>query len=125
MIHNSESKKRLARLRKICEALPEVDVSGEQHLGFKVRKKTFAYYLFDHHGDGKVALCVKTEPDKNQFYVEIAPERFFIPAYLGGRGWVALRLDGESVDWGEVEALVRVSYRLVAPKGLGGGWRDG
>ena len=44
---------RLVRLTRICQALPEVvrEVKG-QHAGFAVRKKTFAYFLSDHHGDG-------------------------------------------------------------------------
>src|SRR5262245_61275295 len=42
--------KRLAQLLGICEALPEVDISGDQHLAFRIRNKTFAYYLDDHHG---------------------------------------------------------------------------
>jgi hypothetical protein len=116
--HTKESKKRLERLIKLCEGLPEVEVSGETHVGFKVRKKTFGYYLFDHHGDGRVALCVKVPAGKNRLYLENAPERFFTPSYLGSKGWVGLRLDGKAVDWGEVEALVKESYRQVAPKGL-------
>jgi predicted DNA-binding protein (MmcQ/YjbR family) len=45
-------------------------------------------------------------------------ERFFAPPYLGGRGWVGVRLHG-SPDWEEIAALVRRSYRLVAPRRLG------
>ena len=41
-------------------------------------------------------------------------DRFTIAAYVGKHGWVELDLSGK-VDWGEVEALVRESYRLVAP----------
>jgi hypothetical protein len=48
-----------ARLVAICRALPEVTSSGDQHLSFRVRNKTFAYYLDDHHGDGRTALCCK------------------------------------------------------------------
>jgi phosphoribosylglycinamide formyltransferase-1 len=46
------------------------------------------------------------------------PERFYIPAYLGSRGWVGLRLDTSEIDWEEVTELVSGSYRLVAPKRL-------
>ena len=45
------------------------------------------------------------------------PERFFVPPYVGPKGWVGMRLDG-GPDWGEVAMLVRRSYRLVAPKRL-------
>ena len=46
------------------------------------------------------------------------PERFYLPAYIGPKGWVALRLDRGEVDWEEVGRLVVDSYRLVAPKRL-------
>jgi hypothetical protein len=47
------------------------------------------------------------------------PARFYLPAYIGSRGWVALRLDVGNVDWDEVSELVIGRYRLVAPKRLG------
>jgi predicted DNA-binding protein (MmcQ/YjbR family) len=46
------------------------------------------------------------------------PDRFYMPAYIGPKGWVALRLDVGEVDWDEVAHLVANSYRLVAPKRL-------
>ena len=46
------------------------------------------------------------------------PERFYIPAYLGSKGWVGLRLDIGEIDWEEVTELVHGSYRLVAPKAI-------
>ena len=46
------------------------------------------------------------------------PHRFYLPRYVGSRGWVALRLDLQDVDWGEVAELVADSYRLVAPRRL-------
>jgi len=49
-----ETGRRRARLVESCASLPEVDVSGDEHLAFKVRKKIFAYYLHDHHGDGRI-----------------------------------------------------------------------
>ena len=57
-----DTKRRLDKLLAIARELPEVDISGEEHLKFQVRRKTFAYYLDDHHGDGQVALCCKVHP---------------------------------------------------------------
>lgn len=110
---------RLARLSKICLALPEAgrEVHG-QHAAFLVRKKTFAYFLNDHHGDGIVAVTAKVLPGDNQALVAAQPKRFYLPAYIGPRGWVALRLDIGKVDWEEVAELVAGSYRLAAPKRL-------
>jgi hypothetical protein len=107
-----------ARLAGICAALPEVTGSGDQHTTFQVRGRTFAYYLDDHHGDGRVALCCKAAPGGNTALVASDPERFYLPTYVGPRGWVALRLDTGEVDWDEVAELVADSYRLVAPKRL-------
>jgi predicted DNA-binding protein (MmcQ/YjbR family) len=108
---------RLARITKICLALPEAtrEVMGS-HAGFRVRKKVFAYFLNDHHGDGIVSVCARVLPGDNTALIAAQPERFYLPAYIGPRGWVALRLDRGAVDWKEVAELVKTSYQLVAPK---------
>jgi phosphoribosylglycinamide formyltransferase-1 len=110
---------KLARLTKICLALPEATTYRQgSHGGFLVRKKTFAYSLDDHHGDGILAVTCKVMPGDNQALVAAQPERFYLPAYIGSKGWVAMRLDIGEVDWEEVAELVTCSYRLVAPKRL-------
>jgi predicted DNA-binding protein (MmcQ/YjbR family) len=110
---------RLARLTKICVALPDAtrEVMGS-HAGFRVRKKTFAYFLNDHHGDGIVSVCAKVLPGDNTALISAQPARFYMPSYIGPKGWVALRLDRGAVDWKEVGELVKTSYQLVAPKRL-------
>ena len=110
---------RLARLTKICLALPEVvrEVQGQQ-AGFMVGKKKFAYFLNDHHGDGIVGFTCKVLPGDNDALVQAHPERFYRPAYLASSGWVAMRLDAGKVDWSEVAELVMTSYRWLAPKRL-------
>ncbi|PWU02929.1 MAG: phosphoribosylglycinamide formyltransferase [Terriglobia bacterium] len=109
----------LARLTKICLALPETtrEMHGS-HASFLVRKKTFAYFLNNHHGDGIVSVTCKVLPGENGALAAAQPERFYLPAYIGPRGWVALRLDVGKVDWEEVGELVKVGYRLSAPKSL-------
>lgn len=107
-----------ARLVRICDAFPEVEVSGDQHLAFRVRKKTFAYFLNDHHGDGRIAVCCKAYPGDQDFLVKLDPTRYYVPAYLGHKGWVALRLELAAVDWDQVSRLVFNAYRLTAPKRL-------
>jgi phosphoribosylglycinamide formyltransferase-1 len=110
---------RLVRLTEICLALPEAarEIMGG-HAGFKVRKKVFVYFLNDHHGDGIVSVACKVLPGDNAALTKAMPGRFYLPAYIGPRGWVALRLDIGKVDWSEVGELVMTSYRLVAPKTL-------
>ena len=110
---------RLARLTKICLALPDAtrEVMGD-HAGFRVRKKTFAYFLNDHHGDGIVSVCAKVLPGDNTALISAQPARFYLPAYIGPRGWVALRLDRGAIDWTEVSELVKTSYQLITTKHL-------
>src|ERR1035441_7652628 len=110
---------RLARLMKICLALPEArQEAASRHATFLVRKEVFAYYLNDHHGDGIVSVCCKVLPGDNEVLVAAHPARFYMPAYIGPRGWVALRLDVGGLDWNEVAELVVGSYKLIAPKRL-------
>jgi hypothetical protein len=111
--------RRLVRLTKICLALPEVsrELTGD-HAGFKVRKTTFGYFLNNHHGDGIVAVCFKMAPDDNAKLVAFDPSRFYLPAYIGPRGWIGLRLAVGKIDWEEVADFVGDSYRLVAPRRL-------
>ena len=113
---------RLARLTEICLALPEATRRDQgRHASFLVRKKTFAYFLDDHHGDGIVAVSCKAALGENADLIASDPARFYRPAYVGPNGWVALRLDVGAVDWNEVAELVIDSYRLIAPKRLAAG----
>lgn len=117
MPQRSSEDSRLARLTKICLAFPgtERKLHGS-HAQFLVRKKTFAYFLNDHHGDGIVSVTGKVLPGENTALAAAQPSRFYLPAYVGPRGWVALRLDFGKVDWEEVGELMKCSYRLTAPK---------
>lgn len=108
------------RVTAICSALPEV-VSGSrtgQHTGFSVRGKAFAYYLVDHHGDGRTAFSCRLSVGAQQALVDAQPHRFFVAPYTGRYGWIVLDLDAGPLDWAEVEALARESYAIVAPKKL-------
>ena len=110
---------RLTRLTEIALALPEATrkIHGS-HAQFLVRKKTFAYFLDNHHGDGIVAVTGKVMPGDNKALAEAQPRRFYLPAYIASKGWVALRLDVGKVDWDEARELLLGSYTLVAPKRL-------
>jgi predicted DNA-binding protein (MmcQ/YjbR family) len=109
----------LQRLTKVCLSLPEAARrdSGD-HADFRVRGKVFAYFLNNHHGDGIVAVCCKAALGENVDRASREPQRFYLPPYIGPRGWFGLRLDGEAIDWSEVRNLVELSYGLVAPKRL-------
>ncbi len=114
--------KRLQKLISICGSLPEVAVAviGRQgeHRSFIVRKKIFGYYTFDHHGDGREALLCKAPAGEQGRLVEEDPRRFFVPPYVGPKGWVGVRLDVGKPDWSEIAYLARAAYRLTAPRTL-------
>jgi hypothetical protein len=109
---------RLARLTEFALALPQAtrEDSG-RHATFRVRTRVFAYFLDDHHGDGIVGLVCKPRWE-NEALIAADPGRFYMPAYLGPRGWIGVRLDTGDVDWAEVEDFVADSYLLTAPKRL-------
>ena len=116
----SASTPRRERLAAICAALPEVAIEprGDGHIAFRVRRKIFAYYLFDHHDDGMIAFCCKSSLSEQRRLVKDDADAFFVPAYLGSKGWVAIRLDLDEVDWDTVSELARRAYQDVAPKKL-------
>lgn len=110
---------RRKRLVALCEGLPgaTAERAGAEHLAFKAGKKIFAYYAYDHHGDGRIALLCKAPPGEQGRLVDEDPERYFVPPYVGPRGWVGLRLDTPRVDWRTVKNLLSVAYVLTARKG--------
>jgi predicted DNA-binding protein (MmcQ/YjbR family) len=113
------NQERLQKLSSICLSLPQALRQDQgSHAAFSVSKKVFVYYLNDHHGDGIVGFCCKVLPGDNEKLISSNPRKFYMPAYVGPRGWVALRLDRRTVDWSEVKELVRCSYMLTAPKRL-------
>jgi hypothetical protein len=119
MIDAGRDRERLEKLTKICMALPGASKEAMHgHVAFKVGKKTFAYYLNDHHGDGIVSVCCKVLAGDNERLIDGNPRKFYMPAYIGPRGWVALRVDRATVDWSEVQELLRGSYEQMAPKKL-------
>ena len=108
----------LARLRKICLALPEaheVEAWGEPT--FRVKNKIFAMYATasTHHGDGRPGVWIKATPINQQLLLRADRTRYFYPPYVGPSGWIGVFLD-QKPQWAELRALVRDGWRLAAPK---------
>ena len=116
----SDTEQRRERLVKICRALPEteVEVAGESHLAFRIRKRIFGYYTFDHHGDGIIAFWCKSTLSDQRRLIKEDPVTFLIPAYVGSKGWISIRLDLNEVDWDTVSELARRAYQATAPRKL-------
>jgi predicted DNA-binding protein (MmcQ/YjbR family) len=114
-----QAKEILADLSEICLSLPEASRRDmNDHADFRVRGKVFAYFLNNHHGDKIVSVCCRSSLGENIDRASREPDRFYLPAYIGPRGWFGLRLDGGAIDWAEVRNLVELSYALAAPKSL-------
>jgi hypothetical protein len=112
----------LARLRRVCLALPEaheVEAWGEPTL--RVRTRMFAMYAAagNHHGGGRAAVWLKAAAGNQALMIAADPGRFFVRPYVGPSGWVGVRL-GRGTDWRELGELLADAYRLVAPKRLAG-----
>jgi predicted DNA-binding protein (MmcQ/YjbR family) len=105
----------LSRLREICLAFPEAtEKETWEAPTFRVRDKIFAMV---HPVNGAASFWCKAPPGAQTILVNAAPERFFVPPYVGRNGWIGVWLDA-GLDWDEVRALVRRSYGLTAPRRL-------
>ena len=107
----------LERVRRLCLALPEATerLSHGAPTFFVRGKKTFVMFLDDHHGDGRLALWCSAPPGVQAAVVEEDPVRFFVPPYVGHRGWIGVRLDID-VDWDEIAGVVEDAYRDRRPQ---------
>ncbi|HJU73041.1 MAG TPA: MmcQ/YjbR family DNA-binding protein [Gemmatimonadaceae bacterium] len=109
----------LARIRKICLALPAAhEVTAWEAPTFRVRNKLFAMYASsgNHHG-GRVAIWCKATHIDQELLIKSDPNRYFKPPYVGPSGWVGIYLDGNP-DWAAIAAQLGDAYRLIAPKRL-------
>ena len=108
----------LVRLRALCLAFPEVTerLSHGEPTFFVRGQRVFVTYA-DHHHDDRLAFWCAAPEGFQRMLVEAEPDRFFVPPYVGTRGWIGVRLD-VPLDWDEVASIVEGAYRAVAPRRL-------
>jgi hypothetical protein len=106
-------------VRKVCLSFPEVTerLSHGAPTWFIRDKKTLATVWSDHHGDGILGLICAAPPGVQQQLVDEEPDRFYVPPYVGHRGWIGVRLDVKP-NWTEIREIIADSYRCVAPAKL-------
>jgi len=105
---------------RICCHFPEVTEDGmHRHRDYKVAGRSFATFTVNHHGDERLALLLNASPETQQMYVDSAPKVFFVPPYVGPRGWYGIDL-ASGIRWPRVAELARDAYARVAPKSLAG-----
>ena len=117
---SARTEQRREQLTALCLALPAAEVTSKYppHLAFEARGKRFAYYWDNHHDDGRIAIWCKSTALEQAELVASDPAQFFVPPYVGPKGWIGVRLDLEEVDWETVRSVVLDSYRRTAPKTL-------
>ncbi len=107
----------LDRLRKLCLSFPGATEKLSHGEPTWFAKKVFVT-LSDHHHDDRVGFWAPAPPGAQEALTQSDPERFFVPKYVGGKGWVGVRLDVPNLDWDEIAEIVEDAYRQVAPKRL-------
>jgi hypothetical protein len=109
----------VAAVRKICLGFPEVNerLSHGAPTFFVRDKKSMATVWDNHHGDETLGLVCAAPPGVQQQLIDEEPKRFYVPAYVGHRGWIGVRLD-VAVDWDEIAEILDDAYRCVAPPTL-------
>jgi len=116
----SKSAAPLAKLRKICLALPEAhEVEAWGAPTFRVKNKIFAMFASEntHHGGGRPGVWIKSEYTVQQIVLASDADRYFKPPYVGPGGWIGAFLDRKP-DWKTIGELLLDAYRRTAPKKL-------
>jgi hypothetical protein len=107
-------------MRAICLSLPEVTErpSHGAPTWFVRGKSAFVTLWADgHHENQFPHLWCAAAPGAQDELTASAPDRFFRPPYVGGRGWIGVRLDRDP-DWTEIAELCQDAYRVIAPARL-------
>jgi predicted DNA-binding protein (MmcQ/YjbR family) len=107
-----------AAVRKVCLSFPDTEeTDGHSMANFKVRGKTFATYAINHHGDGRVALWLEAPSGSQALHIDMDPEHYFKPQYVGPKGWLGVELN-KRLEWKVISKRVREAYEKVAPAEL-------
>lgn len=105
-------------VREVLLSFPEAqEYLSHGSPNFRVRGKTFAAYLVNHHGDGRIALWLNAPDGAQSARALEQPEFFFVPPYVGPKGWLGVHLD-QGLSWDEIAELAREAYEKVAPPAL-------
>ncbi|HKN63812.1 MAG TPA: MmcQ/YjbR family DNA-binding protein [Gaiellaceae bacterium] len=109
----------LETVRKICLGLPETSerLSHGAPTFFIRQQRSFATVWDNHHGDGRFALICAAPVGMQAALVEADSERFYVPAYVGHRGWIGVRLD-RGFDRDEIAGILEDAFAEVAPPKL-------
>ena len=102
----------LAKVRAACRALPEVtERPSDGSPAFLVNdKRAFAYFLDNHHSDGRLALWCAAPEGAQAMLVDSNPDHYFLPPYVAHLGWIGVRLDRKT-PWSEIAAVLEAAHQ--------------
>ena len=118
-----KNEKQVARVRKICLALPETwEKISHGEPTFFVKKKVFAMCSINHHQDGHIAVVLPAPIGVQAALIEASPKKYYKPPYVGGAGWVGVELP--RVSDLELKMHLHEAWRLIAPAKLSDAFRQ-
>ncbi len=102
----------LAKVRALCRDLPEVaERPSHGSPAFLVNdKRPFAYFLDNHHSDGRLALWCAAPEGAQAMLVDSNPDHYFLPPYVAHLGWIGVRLD-RNAPWTEIAAVLEAAHQ--------------
>jgi hypothetical protein len=110
---------RASTVRSFALSLPEAEERETWETAtFRVRNKIFV--MFD---EKERNLWIKSTYDEQQALITMNPDAFFVPSYVGSKGWIGVVVS--KAERGEVEELLTEAWRLTAPKRLVAAFDEG
>lgn len=104
----------LARLREICLGLPDAtEKIAWCDPTWRVRDKIFAMAKGNYPG-GRPSVWMKGGPGVQEILTATDPDSFFVPPYVGHKGWIGVWMDRPRIKWQLLADLIAESYALVA-----------
>ena len=111
-----KAKKEFERVRKLCLSLPDTEEKlSHGEATFFVRKRVFVMFSTNHHNDGNWAIVCNAPEGAQEILTNSDPDKFYIPPYVGGAGWIGVRLD-RGLDFATVSSIVTDAHRLTLEK---------
>lgn len=105
-------------IRELCTAFPGTEETlSHDRPDYRVADRSFARLMINHHGDGRAGLWLKMPPGAQAVYTDLDPNAYFIPPYVGNKGWLGVDLS-KGLSWEEVVARVREAWEYAAPNHL-------
>ena len=104
------------RVRKLCLSLPDTSEKlSHGELTFFVRKRVFVMFSTNHHGDDNYAIVCNAPEGAQEILTTNDPDNFYVPPYVGGGGWIGVRLD-RGIAWPVVTSVVKDAYNVTLAK---------